>query len=56
MNTVCAICGKKVKSEDLIPVKIEVKGVGIVYDVCLDCVKANNYTEYDGSDWASDWN
>ena len=49
-NTVCEVCGKE--SKVLVPVKID----DIVYDVCPECVKKNNYTEYDGSDWASDWN
>ena len=49
-NRVCGLCGKE--SEVLVRVKID----NTIYDVCPKCVKKYNYTEYDGSDWASDWN
>ena len=47
---VCEVCGKE--TENTIRVKIEL----VVYNVCKECAKDNGYDEYDGSDYASDWN
>jgi len=53
----CVVCKKEVDANEIVRVKIEDdKGYGIVYNVCPVCVKENNYTEYDGSDFMSDWN
>ena len=53
----CVVCKKEVDANEIVRVKIEDdKGYGIVYNVCPVCVQENNYTEYDGSDFMSDWN
>lgn len=46
----CDICKKLV--DDVIEVKIDNE----VLDVCRVCADAKGYKEYDGEDYASDWN
>ena len=53
-TTVCELCGKETTA--LIRVKIDDDGGGTIYNVCAECAEKNGYTEYDGSDYASDWN
>ena len=54
-NTVCEICNKKEVKTTRCKIP-NPKGYEPVLNVCDACMKKNNLTEYDGSDWASDWN